>query len=259
MPNQTDRARSRPQLLTIPVSHFCEKTRWALDWVGLAYEERPHVPLFHRLATRASGGTSVPVLVAAEGSLTDSRDILHYLDARASSERALYPRDPERAREVAALEAWFDRELGPAARRWAYYYQLGDHATLRQAWCMGTPRWERVGFELGFPLMCELVRRAYRPTPAGASAARDCIQSTFETVGERLNGSGPYLGGETPSAADLTFAALAAPVLLPECHPVMPPLSDRLPAAMATAVRQWRATPAGQFALNLYRYQRGWC
>ena len=45
-------------LITIPLSHYCEKARWGLDRVGLQYREQPHAPLLSRLA----GGT-VPVLV----------------------------------------------------------------------------------------------------------------------------------------------------------------------------------------------------
>ncbi len=39
-------------LITIPLSHYCEKARWALDRVALPYREEPHAPLLHRLATK---------------------------------------------------------------------------------------------------------------------------------------------------------------------------------------------------------------
>ncbi|MCW3023116.1 MAG: Glutathione S-transferase family protein, partial [Conexibacter sp.] len=35
---------ARPILVTIPISHYCEKARWALDRAGVAYEERRHLP-----------------------------------------------------------------------------------------------------------------------------------------------------------------------------------------------------------------------
>ena len=40
---------ARPRLLTIPISHFCEKARWALERAGVDYEEQAHLQLVHRL------------------------------------------------------------------------------------------------------------------------------------------------------------------------------------------------------------------
>ena len=34
---------SERRLLTIPISHYCEKARWALERAGLAYREERHV------------------------------------------------------------------------------------------------------------------------------------------------------------------------------------------------------------------------
>ena len=64
------------RLITIPISHYCEKVRWALDLLKIPYIEERHVPAFHLLATRKYGGSSVPILVAKSGNFTDSTDIL---------------------------------------------------------------------------------------------------------------------------------------------------------------------------------------
>jgi glutathione S-transferase len=59
------------------------------------------------------------------------------------------------------------------------------------------------------------------------------------------------------SAADLTFAALAAPVLLPvECRAVQPTL-DEAPAGMREEIVRLRTTVAGRFALRLFAQERG--
>jgi glutathione S-transferase len=44
------------RLVTIPISHFFEKARWALDRAGVQYVEQPHLRLVHVLAARFSGG-----------------------------------------------------------------------------------------------------------------------------------------------------------------------------------------------------------
>ena len=56
------------RLITIPISHYCEKARWALERAGLHYREQRHVQGIHRLAARrAGGGPTVPVLIAPQG------------------------------------------------------------------------------------------------------------------------------------------------------------------------------------------------
>jgi glutathione S-transferase len=66
-----------------------------------------------------------------------------------------------------------------------------------------------------------------------------------------------YLVGDRFTAADLTFAALAAPVLLPEeCHAVQPALEE-VPAAMREEILFLRDSDAGQFALRLFEQERG--
>ncbi|MBM4360738.1 MAG: glutathione S-transferase N-terminal domain-containing protein, partial [Deltaproteobacteria bacterium] len=82
------------RLVTITVSHYCEKARWALDRAGLRYVEEGHAPLFHRPFTMARGGTSTPLLASPHGTLTDSTDILRFVDRRLDEPLRLYPDGP---------------------------------------------------------------------------------------------------------------------------------------------------------------------
>src|SRR5262245_460140 len=86
------------RLLTIPISHFCEKARWALERADLDYVEERHVQGIHQVvARRAGGGKTMPVLVADEGVFAESEDILRYADERVEEDRRLFPSD-ERSR-----------------------------------------------------------------------------------------------------------------------------------------------------------------
>ena len=84
-------------------------------------------------------------------------------------------------------------------------------------------------------------------TPAQAGAA---VQRTFDAVAARLDDGRRYLCGDAFTAADLAFAALAAPVLVPPEYGVPLPQPDELPAEMAAARAAPSAPiPAGAFAL----------
>lgn len=243
-------------LITIPLSHYCEKARWALDRAALPYKESPHVPLLHRLATKRNDGGSVPMLVHGSRRLIDSTDILLHADAICGG-NLLYPKDAVLRREVDALEERFDTELGPHVRRWAYAQLLPQAKLLRSMWSCGTPRFEASFIPVIAPLVCRLVRSTYRITPESTQRSLERIRELFCQVDERLSDGRRFLVGERFTAADLTFAALAAPMLLPvECRAVQPRL-DILPAAMREEIVRLRGTKPGRFALRLFSQERG--
>jgi glutathione S-transferase len=243
-------------LITIPLSHYCEKARWALDRVALPYREEPHAPLFNRLATKRNDGGTVPVLVHGSHRFIDSTDILMYADAVCGGD-LLYPRDKALRREVEAFEERFDTELGPHVRRWAYGQLLPHPKLLRSLWSRGVPRLEATFFPLIAPLVRRVVRAVYKITPEGAQRSLERVRGVFRQVDECLSDGRRFLAGQRFTAADLTFAALAAPILFPvECRAVHPALDD-VPIEMHKEVLRMRNTDAGHFALRMFSRERG--
>jgi len=234
-------------LITIPLSHYCEKARWALDRVALPYREEPHAPLLHRFATKRNDGGTVPVLVHGTSRLTDSTDILVHADAACGGD-LLYPRDAALRREVDALEEQFDTELGPHVRRWAYAQLLPQGKLLRSTWSRGVPRLEASLLLVIAPLALRLVSAGYKITPERVQRSLERVRGVFGQVGERLKSGRRFLVGERFTAADITFAALAAPVLFPAEYRAAHPALDAVPAAMREEVLRLRETEAGQFA-----------
>ncbi|MBL8348524.1 MAG: glutathione S-transferase family protein [Rubrivivax sp.] len=252
----TDAATAPATLITIPLSHYCEKARWALDRVALPYREEPHIPLLHRLATRRDERGTVPVLVHGGRRFADSTDILVHADAVRGG-GLLYPREAALRGEVEALEELFDTQLGPHTRRWGYAQVLPEAKLIRSVWSSGVPRFEALLLPAITPLACRLVRMAYKVTPESAQRSLERVRGVFAQVDERLRGGRRFLVGERFTAADLTFAALAAPVLLPaECRAAAPAL-EAVPAAMREEILRLRDTDAGQFALRLFAQERG--
>jgi len=244
-------------LITIPISHYCEKARWALDRAGVAYRERAHVQAIHRFATlRAGGGLTAPVFVSATGVLADSADILAWADAQLPAERALYPREPAPAAEVRELEADLDERLGPHSRRWLYQQLRARRDLALRYGCVGIPRWERAALRYGYPVLFGIVARVLDVTPATAAVSEEEVRSIFDSLAERLADGRPYLCGERFTAADLTFAALAAPMLMPGNYGVPLPTPEEIPAYAASVVRELRDHPAGAHALAIFAAER---
>ncbi|MBV8500942.1 MAG: glutathione S-transferase [Paucibacter sp.] len=242
-------------LITMPHSHYAEKARWALDRLALPYREEPHVPLLHRFATVRRGGRSVPVLVHGAHRLTDSSDILAYADFLHGGGE-LYPGNAELKREVQALEERFDMELGPHARRWAYAQLLPQRRPLRRVMSRGVPRLEAILMPMILPGVARLIRSALRITPQSAQSSLERVRGLFAEVDERLRDGRAFLIGERFTAADLSFAALAGPVLFPEGGGAAYFTLDEAPQSMREEVLRLRDTEAGRFALRLFSQER---
>jgi glutathione S-transferase len=243
------------RLITIPFSHYCERARWGLDHAGVAYVEEAHLPGLHLRSMKKAGGRTVPVLVTPEGSFTDSADILRYCDAKAPAERKLYPVDPAARSDVDALEELCNRPLGKAARLFIYHHTLSSPRGLLAAVRPGLTRLQARLFPFAVPLVRPLIKKRYHVDGPNAEKALATIREVFAEVGARL-GSKRWLVGDRLTAAEITFASLAAPLLRPAGHPATSGSMEALKEPLRSVVLELRATPAGAHALRVYEGHR---
>jgi glutathione S-transferase len=249
----------RLRLLTIPVSHYCEKARWALERAGLEYSEVRHIQLLHYASTlRHARSLYAPVLLTPHGPICDSTNILRYADSHGHAEAPLFPCDAESARRVSEWEALFDRVVGVESRRWLYqagFEQLGTEGMLALA-AQGTPPWQAPVARFLMPLARRYLELRFDITAERVERGLGELRQLFERVGRELEDGRAYLVGAHFSAADLSFAALSAFVLMPPEYGVRMPTLGELPLVMRATVEEFRATRAGEFALGLFQRER---
>ena len=245
-----------PVLVTIRFSHFCDKARWALDRAGVAYDERAYLPGLHRFGVRAHGGRTTPLLVTPDGVLTESTDILRFADRHVAPGRRLYPDDAGERAGVDAFVAEMDAALGPATRLLAYHHLLPRPADLVRAVGKGMSFGERLLFRAAIPSLEGPMRRLMRIDDAGAARSAESIRGLLAGASARLSDGRRYLYGDRLGAADITFAALAAPAIMPPGHPSYAPDTALLPAPLRALVEEARATDAGRFVLRLDAEER---
>lgn len=240
------------KLITIPFSHYCEKARWALDRCGVDYEEEAHLPVFHYLATYRSGAKrTVPVLVDGKTVVKDSTDIVAWADKHRPG--SLIPLAG--ADDALAIEDDLDNHFGPATRRWAYYYLLPNRAADPHI-VEGAPRWQRAMLKVSRPVAVGFLKRGLKIDAAGVERSRVKIEDTLARVDDILAHGHRYLAGDRFTVADLTFAALASPILLPPEHPAQKLPFELFPQAARDQIAAWRERPSGRFALRLYADER---
>ncbi len=268
------------RLITIPVSHYCEKTRWALKRLQIPFIEERHMPPFHRFATRSKdstvtpqiseqmsllnrlilktvGGQSVPVFVTATNIFRSSDEILRYVDSIAPDSLKLYPANPEQCRSVDELVELFDTVLAPAVRLWVYSYIMPQPNLVKPLWCEGVPWIEQLLFPVMFPWMRTNVTQLYGIDDTSIDRSYKIICDVFDRVSELLADGRTYLVGNRFSAADLGFATLAAVLVSPPTYGVKLPKLDQLPTQMATDMQAFQMSLAGKFALRLYQKAEG--
>lgn len=245
---------SKPRLITIPISHFCEKARWALERAGIEYVEERHMQGFHPFYTRKAGGRfTTPVLVLPGGrAFRQSRHILKWADQSLREDLWLYPAETEP--RVRAVERWLDTTLGPDGRAWMYSFMLYQKDLVGQYGTEGAPEHEVRAFKNMFEAVRPMIRA--RVSLNGASTDIGRVYDVFDEVAARLDGGGGYIVGDRFTAADLTFAALSAAVLIPDRYGVTLPPVELLPDEMRQHVETLREHPAGQHARRMIAEER---
>lgn len=256
------------RLLTIRVSHYNEKARWALDRLGVEYRERAFMPFIHMLpvawAVRGSSDAaadhmstrySTPVLVADDGRvICDSSRIVRWAsDNHASPETDLYP-----SPDAEALEARFSHGLGEHTRRAAYYWAIGDSRSVRALARANVGRGQAALFSTLLPIGRSFLKRVLSIDAANAAFSCRFVLEEVAFASELLDGR-RYLTANRFTAADLALSCMLAPVLLVSraegYGAVLPSMDLAHPDARAFA-RELRETPAGKHAMRMFREER---
>jgi glutathione S-transferase len=243
------------RLYTFGISHFAEKARWALDYKRIEYEEKrlapgSHVPIIKRIAPCST----VPVLVDGRRVVQGSSAIIDHVDAL-SPELPLTPLDASERERTRELEPWLDRELGEPVRRILYHYALDHRDLVISLFTQGTPWWGAAICRVAFPLIRDRIREMYGINAANVALDRDRVAKAFERI-DALLASSAFLTGDHFSRADITLAALTAPIWSPNEHPLRWPAAERYPREITAFREQFAGTRTREHVLRIYRDYR---
>lgn len=249
---------AKPTLWHLPVSHYSEKARWALDHKRVDHVRRAPLPGSHipiALWLTRGAQPTFPVLQLDGRKIGDSTAVIAALEER-WPDPPLYPADPaERARAL-ELEDFFDEELGPHARLLAFHELIGEPAIFAEVASLAVPGplARAKGLTGAYARTFTSLRFGANSDDAAALARAKILAALDRLDAELEAGDGDHLVGDRFTVADLTAAALFFPVVGPAQGPVPPQAPT--PPALEAFRRDLADRPGFRWVEETYRRHR---
>jgi len=220
-------------LYQFPISHYCEKIRWALDYKGLLYTQVNLLPGSHiKVVKKLAPKSDVPVLIHDKRVVQNSSDIITYLD-QTFPDKSLTPDTPDIEAQARQWEAYVDENVGPTIRLYCYHYLLDRTDIVLPLLTQGQPWHKKLVFRLIFPKVREVMRRFMHIDDRTAAISLKKLERAIEKLHMHLE-QHPFLAGDRFSRADLAAAALLAPFCTPDKYGLEWPAS--FPNEMASVI-----------------------
>lgn len=243
------------RLIIIGPSHYCEKSRWALEHAGISFTEEGHPPFLHVRPVKKAGGTrTTPVLVTPAEVLDDSIDISKWIAKQPNIKWNPYGDTKENANRIAELEALFGGKLGKLSRLFIYHHLLPHKKLVMKCMQTSTPKSEQQWFSWGYPIFSFLMKKGININKESADRAYKKLKELMEEYESMAEGE--FFVGAQLTIADITFASLAGPLVLPEKYGSIVPNLDELPPKLYEIVQEFRSMNGGKRVLRLYQQFR---
>jgi len=241
-------------LYIFPISHYCEKACWTLDYLGIDYELHYVAPGGHGNLAEELGaeGTSLPILVVADGVVQGSDKIINWAESCSRNGRSLVPAD---ATSAVDIEDRLNDVLGVHVRRMYYSEALVEHPhtvlpifvdyleTEDAKFVQDT--WEFIAAAMVERMDLGVEQR---------QESREIVAEQLDWLDSLLDGGQSYLLGDDFSLLDLSAAALLAPLATPPEHPTYGGL--QVPPLMADDIAVWAQRPVSRYVASMYRQHR---
>ncbi|CAM9759663.1 unnamed protein product, partial [Scytosiphon promiscuus] len=239
-------------------SNDSEKLRWVLELSGEDFREVPVAIFLARSAAlyRSLGaGDKLPVISGSEDRGDTIKTVPAFIEhlSKARWRAWMYP---EGSHE---LEDRFQKTLGPAAMNVAlsYLFHKDMERGTMEMFSKGLPLWQKALVRVLWGGLAASMNERLKNTQDVSSNLR-VVEKIFGQVERILSDGRRYLCGDSISVADIAFASLAFPLLLPEetVDVFVAYDPEVLPRGYVEAVKSLRSREGGAFARRLYREKR---
>lgn len=246
----------RSVLYIFAISHYCEKARWALDYLDIDYEIRHTAPGLHQLIAKKLGAprSSLPILVADGQLVQGSAEIINWADSIGATDSKRLTPDSVR-RECLEMEKRLDDIAGVHTRRYYYSEALVDHPeTVRPIFTKDLPIMQKLLVGGTWSLVRKLMIDRMDLGPEQGQDSKRIVHGELSWLDGMLSDGRHFLVGEQLSRADVAAASLLAPLAAPKEHPTYTDL--KLPPRLATDLANWENRPSINWVRDIYAQYR---
>lgn len=247
---------SKPVLHVFAISHFCEKARWALDYLGIDYDVAYLAPGVHMRVAKQLGArhSSLPILTLEGQTVQGSAAILTWAEAAAgdNKNRLMPVPDSGEGREI---EQRLDDVAGVHVRRYYYSEALVEHPRIvRPVFMTGLPPMQKLQLLAGWRVIRQKMIQLMDLGPKQGRESRGIVEAEMDWLDELLSDGRPFLAGDAFSRTDIAAASLLAPLAQPPEHPVY--TAVMIPPRIAADLEKWRQRPTIQWVRRTYAHRR---
>ena len=242
-----------PVLYIFSISHFCEKARWALDYLGVPYKllvlaPGPHMALAKKLGLQRG---SLPILQVGEEVIQGSSAIIDWAEQHKTNQRSLARLDDA----ASEMEQRLDDQLGVHVRRMFYSEALVEQShTVKQVFQTGLSWSQRLMLNLSWPVVRKKMIKLMDLGKVQGDQSLAIVAAELEWLDGLLADGRPFIMGDELSRLDITAASLLARIVMPPQYPTDDGFSH--PPRLAEVAVSWRQRPALQWVLKMYAEHR---
>lgn len=244
---------TKPILYIFAISHYCEKARWALDWLGVDYELRHVAPGEHGEIAKKLGAprTSVPYLSLDGKVIQGSAAIVSWAENASTSGRSLTPN----TQAAAEIEKRIDDIGGVHIRRYYYSEAMVEHPSMvRPIFTRDLPLTKKLMISLAWGKIRKIMISRMDLGTLQGEESKDIVDGELTWIDELLEDGRSYLAGGEFSRADIAVASILAPLALPPEHPVYCRLQH--PPRLTQELSSWEQRASFKWVREMYAKHR---
>ena len=244
---------TKPILYIFAISHYCEKARWALDWLGVDYELRHVAPGEHGEIAKKLGAprTSVPYLSLDGKVIQGSAAIVSWAENASTSGRSLTPN----TQAAAEIEKRIDDIGGVHIRRYYYSEAMVEHPSMvRPIFTRDLPLTKKLMISLAWGKIRKIMISRMDLGTLQGEESKDIVDGELTWIDELLEDGRSYLACGEFSRADIAVASILAPLALPPEHPVYCRLQH--PPRLTQELSSWEQRASFKWVREMYAKHR---
>ena len=244
---------TRPTLYIFTISHYCEKARWALDYLEFDADVQTLAPGSHIKVAKKLGlkRGSVPFLKAGDQLVQGSEAIIDWAEEQTTSGKTLGSSN----KEVIDVELRLDKELGVHIRRWFYSEAILETPELvKPIFTHKLSAWEKLKLSIKWPAIQKIMTSRMDLGYDQGIESLEVVRQEMKWLEGLIDGKSPYLVGDSFTRADLAAASLLAPLVIPKEYSYSTLL--RHPPRAKQARSTMMSGPVCQWVAEKYRHHR---